>query len=123
MKRIFSLLALALCLAASAQNANYEQAARFSTKKLQNLVYSTRIRPNWFRDSDKFWYSWKTAEGTRYYIVDAATGSKKEVFDMDKLARELTEITRDPYDGRHLDLRLKLKDDKLFQWDRTSKTE
>ena len=55
MKRIFPLLALALCLAASAQNANYEQAARFSTKHLQNLVYSTRIRPNWFRDSDKFW--------------------------------------------------------------------
>ena len=45
MKRIFPLLALALCLAASAQNANYEQAARFSTKHLQNLVYSTRIRP------------------------------------------------------------------------------
>ena len=74
MKRIFPLLALTLCLAASAQNANYEQAARFSTKHLQNLVYSTRIRPNWFRDSDKFWYSWKTADGTRYYIVDPATG-------------------------------------------------
>ena len=123
MKRIFPLLALALCLAASAQNANYEQAARFSTKHLQNLVYSTRIRPNWFRDSDKFWYSWKTADGTRYYIVDPATGSKTEVFDLAKLAREVSEITRDPYDAQHLPLRLELKDDKYFQWDLKSKTE
>ena len=123
MKRIFSLLALAVSLVASAQNANYEQAARFSTKSLQNLVYSTRITPNWFRDSDKFWYSWKTAQGTKYYMVDPAAGTKTEVFDMAKLAREITEITRDPYDAQHLPLRLELKDDKTFQWDMKSKTE
>ena len=123
MKRIFSLLALTLCLVASAQNANYEQAARFSSKHLQNLVYSTRIRPNWFQNSDKFWYSWKTAEGTRYYIVDPATGVKTEVFDLARLARQITEITHDPYDARHLPLRLELKDDKTFQWDLKSKTE
>ena len=123
MKRIFSLLALAVSLVASAQTANYEQAARFSTKSLQNLVYSTRITPNWFRDSDKFWYSWKTSEGTKYYIVDPATGNKTEVFDMAKLARQITEITRDPYDAQHLPLRLELVDDKTFQWDMKSKTE
>ena len=123
MKRILSLRALAVCLVASAQNANYEQAARFSTKSLQNLVYSTRITPNWFRDSDKFWYSWKTAQGTKYYIVDPAAGTKTEVFDMAKLARQITEITRDPYDAQHLPLRLELKDDKTFQWDMKSKTE
>ncbi|MBE6222622.1 MAG: S9 family peptidase [Bacteroidales bacterium] len=123
MKRILSLLALAVSLVASAQKANYEQAARFSTKSLQNLVYSTRITPNWFRDSDKFWYSWKTAQGTKYYIVDPAAGTKTEVFDMAKLARQITEITRDPYDAQHLPLRLELKNDKTFQWDMKSKTE
>ena len=123
MKRIFPLLALALCLAASAQNANYEQAARFSTKHLQNLVYSTRVRPNWFQHSDKFWYSWKTADGTKYYIVDPAAGTKTEVFDLARLARQITEITHDPYDAQHLPLRLELKDDKTFQWDMKSKTE
>ncbi len=123
MKRILSLLALAVSLVASAQKANYEQAARFSTKSLQNLVYSTRITPNWFRDSDKFWYSWKTAQGTQYYIVDPAAGTKTEVFDLAKLARQITEITRDPYDAQHLPLRLELKDDKTFQWDMKSKTE
>ena len=133
MKRlVFLFVLLSCCLTASAQKkqapakvtkANYEQAARFSTKHMRNLVYSTRIRPNWFRDSDKFWYSWKTAEGTRYYIVDPATGSKTEIFDMDRLARELTEITRDPYDAQHIPLRLKLVDDKTFQWDLKSKQE
>ena len=92
MKHSLSTIALALCImaTASAQTANYEQAARFSSKSLRNMVYSTKIRPNWFRDSDKFWYSWKTADGTRYYVVDAATGSKKELFDLEKLAREIT---------------------------------
>ena len=132
MKKLFILLALSFCLTAQAQKpqepkkvqkANYEQASLFSTKKLRSLVYSTRIRPNWFAESDRFWYSWKTAEGTNYYIVDAATGSKQEIFDLAKLARQITEITRDPYDAQHLDLRLQLKEDKFFQWDMKSKTE
>ena len=131
MKRLLCITALLLCVVmASAQKAqgpkkadkaNYEQASRFSAKRIGQLVYSTRIRPNWFRDSDKFWYSWKTSEGTKYYVVDPVTGSKKEIFDLEKLARELTEITRDPYDAQHLNLRLELKDDKIFQWDMPSK--
>ena len=134
MKRFLCILAMALCFVTvasaqknqgpkKAQKANYEQASRFSPKRIGQLVYSTRIRPGWFRDSDKFWYSWKTSQGTKYYVVDPATGVKKELFDMDKLARQLTEITRDPYDAQHLTLRLKLKDDKTFQWDLKSKQE
>ncbi len=134
MKKMICILAAAVCVGFAAQaqkpkepqkvtRANYEQAARFTTKKIGQMVYSTRIRPNWFEKSDRFWYSWKTAEGTRYYIVDPATGSKKEIFDMDRLARQITEITRDPYDARHLPLQLKLKDDKTFQWDMKSKQE
>ena len=124
-------LALGLCLTLQAQKpqephkvqkANYEQAARFSSKSLRKMVYSTRIRPNWFAESNKFWYSWKTAEGVNYFIVDAATGHKSEIFDLPKLARQLTEVTRDPYDAQHLNLHLELKEDKRFQWDLTSKT-
>ena len=133
MKRILILSALLLLAGtgATAQTkesskvvkANYQQAARFSTKQVRSMVYSTRIHPNWFAGSDKFWYSWKTSEGTRYYIVDAATGSRQSIFDLEKLARQISEITRDPYDAQHLDLKLELKDDKLFQWDLSSKSE
>ena len=126
MKRFLLLAGLMLCLGAAAQpapqaqdphvrRANYELAERFSAKKLGQMVYSTRISPNWFRDSDKFWYSWKTADGTRYWIVDPVSGSKTEVFDMDRLAMQLTEIVRDPFDAQHIPFRkLELKDDKKF---------
>ena len=129
MKRFFFLISLLLLCAAAGTaqekvtTANYAQAEKFTAKKMKQLVYSTQIRPNWFKDSDKFWYSWKTAEGTRYYIVDPASGKKTEVFDMAKLAREVSEITRDPYDAQHLPLQLKLKEDKFFQWDLESKQE
>ena len=132
MKKILTLLALALTLSAAAQKpqkpqkvtkANYELASRFSQKRVGQLVYSTRITPNWFADGDRFWYSWKTADGTKYYLVDPATGKKSELFDMDKLAMQITEITRDPYDAQHLPLSLTLKEDKYFQFDITSKTE
>ena len=111
MKRLLTVLALGACVLASAQEApekvvkaNYAQAEQFTAKKVKQMVYSTRISPNPFKNSDKFWYSWKTAEGTQYYIVDPATGSKKAVFDMAKLAREITEITRDPYNFNFLSL-------------------
>ena len=58
--------------------ANYELASRFTAKKVGQMVFSTRIRPNWFKDSDKFWYSWKTSQGTHYYIVNPSSGSKTE---------------------------------------------
>ena len=132
MKKILTLIALALTLSAAAQKpqrpqkvtkANYELASRFSQKRVGQLVYSTRITPNWFADGDRFWYSWKTADGTKYYLVDPAAGKKSEIFDMDKLAMQITEITRDPYDAQHLPLSLTLKEDKYFQFDITSKTE
>jgi len=42
---------------------NYDLASRFSTKRVDRMVFSTRIKPNWFRDSDKFWYEWRTSKG------------------------------------------------------------
>ena len=132
MRKILTLLSLALCLTAGAQSsrtdrkvhkANYNLAERFSQKKVGQMVYSTRITPNWFAGSDRFWYSWKTAAGTKYYLVDPAAGKKTELFDLDRLAMQITEITRDPYDAQHLPLRLELKDDRYFQFDIKSKTE
>ena len=70
MKRIALVLVLLLA-AASAQGArpvkakpNYDLASQFSAKRISQMVFSTSLSPNWFRDSDKFWYSWKTPAGT-----------------------------------------------------------
>ena len=55
---------------------NYELASQFSAKRIDQMVFSTSLTPNWFRDSDKFWYEWKTPAGTQYWIVDPETGRK-----------------------------------------------
>ena len=97
---------------------NYDLAAQFSAKRISQMVFSTTLTPNWFRDSDKFWYEWKTPAGTQYWIVDPETGRKTPAFDVEKLAMKVTEITRDPFDAQHLPIQgLKLKDDKYFQFD------
>lgn len=81
---------------------NYELAERFSAKRIGQMVFSTSVRPVWFRNGDKFLYAWKTSDGTQYYIADPKEGKTEPVFDMDKLAMQITEIMRDPFDAKHL---------------------
>ena len=69
------------------------------------MVFSTTVKPEWFRNGNRFMYTWKTSEGTNYYIAEPATGTVKPVFDMEKLAMQITEIVKDPFEARHLPLR------------------
>lgn len=81
---------------------NYRAAAKFSPTNLGKLVHSTSVNPHWLKNGNRFWYQYKTTEGSKYYIVDADSRSKKELFDNEKMAKWLTEITKDPYDAKHL---------------------
>ena len=121
MKRSFVLLFAALFCGPflfGQQRPNYDLASQFSAKRISQMVFSTSLTPNWFRDSDKFWYEWKTPAGTQYWIVDPESGSKTPAFDMERLAMQITQITRDPFDAQHLPLEnLKLQDDKYFRFD------
>ncbi len=113
---------LLLALAAAGQEkvtkANYALAERFSAKRVNNMVFSTRVQPRWFKEGDRFWYEWQSPKGTNYYIVDPVKGTKTEVFDLERLAMELTEIVKDPFDAQHIPITgLKLKDDKVFTFD------
>lgn len=96
-------------LSAAAQNtpiteSNYELPARFTPEKMENMVFSTTVQPNFLKDGNKFWYSYKTTQGERWYIVDGAKGSKEELFDPAKMAAQISEITLDPCDAQHLPL-------------------
>ena len=42
-------------------------------RKLGTMLFSTSVDPHWFKSGDKFWYSYKTGDGTRWYVVDPAT--------------------------------------------------
>ena len=124
MKKTLILLAVVFTAAfAFAQNkpitkANYELAARFSSKKVGKMIFSTSITPRWFKNSDKFWYTWQTTEGTFYYITDPATGTKKQVFDNVKLAAQLTEIVKDPFDAQNIPIQnIRLLDDVKFRFE------
>ena len=81
---------------------NYRAASKFSPTNLGKLVHSTSVRPNWLKNGNRFWYQYKTTAGSNYYLVDADKGTQKELFDKEKMAQWLTEMTKDPYDAQHL---------------------
>ena len=81
---------------------NYRQAAKYSPKNLAKMVHSTGVSPHWLKKGNRFWYSYKTSEGSNHYLVDVDKKSKKQLFDNVKMAKWLTQITKDPYDAQHL---------------------
>ncbi len=98
--------------------ANYRLAARFAPAKMRRLVYSTTLAPRWIKGTERFWYEWETSEGKRFMLVDPATASKRQIFDNDRIAAELTRITRDPWDGRHLPIRsIKFRDANTLEFE------
>lgn len=106
MKKFTLLFALFFAVSlVSAQNTptpNYRQAAKYSPKNLAKMVHSTSVSPHWLKKGNRFWYAYKTSEGANHYIVDVDKKSKKLLFDNVKMAKWLTEITKDPYDAKHL---------------------
>lgn len=98
-----------------ARTPNYGQAARFSQENIQRMVFSTKVQPIWFQNSDRFLYSWKTSQGNNLYLVDPDKGTRKAVFDMPRLAMRLTEIVKDPMDAQHVPMEnLKLEEDRYL---------
>ena len=119
--RLKKILMAACCLAglAGSQTAmaqdrlpGYLQAEKFTKEKLKTMLFSTSMDPHWFQQGSSFWYTYKTSEGTRWYVVNPAARSKRVLFDNDKMAAQLTEIVGDPFDAQHLPiLRLKAAED------------
>ena len=97
---------------------NYELAEKFSPKKTQRLVPQTVVRPNWFEQSNKFWYAWKSVDAENYYIVDPASGKQTEMWSMAELAEKVTRATNYPFDAQHLPIEnIKLKEDNIVLFD------
>lgn len=111
------LLAVLLPPAVAAQNlaarrevtpvteANYRLGARFAPMRMNRLIYSTTVTPRWIQGSERFWYEYTTSAGKKFYLVDPPAGTRRELWDNDWIAAELTRIVRDPYDGQNLPIR------------------
>lgn len=127
----YSFLAVMILLLAStgttsAQNTptpDYSQAARFSPANLKKMVFSTSVDPHWLKNSDRFWYTYETSEGREWYLVNPATGNKSNLFDRTKVASEMSRLTGDPFDAKHLNIeKLKfIKNETALQWEVKSK--
>ncbi len=106
MKRFFiCFLALSFSLAIFAQNTpkpNYRLASKYSPNNLKKIIYSTSVKPHWLKYSERFWYSYKTSNGTKYYLVNPVKKIKSALFNNTKMAEWITKITKDPYDAKHL---------------------
>jgi dipeptidyl-peptidase 4 len=91
--------------------ANYALEARFLPASVNQLVFDLSVAPHWFTLSDKFWYSYRTTDGTKYYVVDPLKKSKTLLWDNAKIAATLSTLTNFPYDAQHLPIkRLRLVD-------------
>ncbi len=86
-------------------SANYELAGRWAPYKTNDLVYSTSVNPRWIDGGERFWYTYETSEGDFHWLVDPVTGTRTAIFDRDQIAAEITRITGDPYEARHLPIR------------------
>ena len=69
---------------------NYALAERFSQKRIGQMVFSTTVQPHRFRDGYRFFYSWKTSDGIQYYLADPKAGKVTPLFDLEKLAMQIT---------------------------------
>jgi dipeptidyl-peptidase 4 len=81
---------------------NYDLASRWMSAKVAKLVFSTAVTPHWLESTDRFWYSYETTAGMKWWIVDPLKKAKTPLWDNAKMAAQLTRILRTPYDAQHL---------------------
>ena len=105
---------LALCLAVAfatiptlAQNPatpkpNYDLASQWTSEKVAKIVFDTSVTPRWLETSDRFWYSYQTRDGRKFFLVDPVKKAKAPLFDHAKMAATLTAMIGQPYDAQHL---------------------
>lgn len=83
----------------------YLQAEKFTQEKLNTMLFSTVVDPHWFQQGNSFWFEYKTSEGKFWYVVNPSARSKRQLFDRDEMAAQLTEIVQDPFEAKHLPIR------------------
>ena len=117
MKKLIALGLMSVCLCVGSIDAQerlpeYLQAEKFTADKLNTMLFTTKVDPHWFQQGNNFWYTYKTSEGTFWYVVNPNTRSKSLLFDREEMAAQLTEIVQDPFEARQLPIRnLKAKED------------
>ena len=109
--RILTLLLISF-FAEAQHKANFKAAEKFSQDNLSKMLKSTSVSPKWFKDSDRFWYSYTTTSGKNFYMVDPSKRTKTKLFDNLDFSAKLSELTSRPVNHNELKLdELELDDD------------
>ncbi len=72
---------------------DYKRAYELRDKFNARNVYYSNVNPKWIEDTHSFWYVRETPEGRVYVSVDADSRKRKELFDHNALASELSKAT------------------------------
>jgi dipeptidyl-peptidase 4 len=80
-------------------------AARWTPSKLDKLIFDLAVTPHFIETGDRFWYSYQTSDGKRYFLVDPVKKAKAPLFDNGRLAALLTAATLVPMDAQHLPIK------------------
>lgn len=108
--RIYSPLMLVAAMALVAtpatsqttNKANWKLANRYTAESLRPFVYSTSLNPGFIGKTDSFWYLWRSADGVSFWRVDPKKKSKTPLFNTNKMAAQLSEELKKPYDNTNL---------------------
>lgn len=107
MKRIFLLLFVVLTthsVICAQQKADYSSANKFYGRTINNLnlLGSTTVFPNFFKNDNRFWYSYYTKDGKMFYYVDPKAKKIEPLFNNQKMTEGLCQIFNVAYDPKSL---------------------
>jgi dipeptidyl-peptidase-4 len=95
-------LAASPATAQSTPKANWKLANRFTPESLRQYVYSSSVTPGFIGKTDQFWYLWRDSDGVKFWRVDPKAKKKTPLFDSAKMAAQLSESLKKPYDVTNL---------------------
>ena len=108
MKKTFVLLCLLLAYLGgdAQQKANYKLAEKFTQMGLSGIAArnSMQVVPHYIHGGEKFWFEFRTDEGTMYYLVDPVKAEKRLLFKNTDIAQGVSSITRKAYNEKDLQL-------------------
>ncbi|MEZ4455164.1 MAG: DPP IV N-terminal domain-containing protein [Gemmatimonadales bacterium] len=75
---------------------------RFLAWNTSLLITGDSVRPEWFKDGNRFWYRNKTPRGAEYVVIDPVRNGRSLLFDNARLAAAMSAARDTAYDPARL---------------------
>ncbi|MEA1887989.1 MAG: DPP IV N-terminal domain-containing protein [Bacteroidota bacterium] len=95
------LLLISATIIAQVTVADYRRADSLA-EKFRGKTWYGSVRPSWAGETNVFTYENQTPTGTEYIMVNPVKKSKKEAFNTEKLAKEMSELSDSTIDPNNL---------------------